>query len=72
MPDYEAMKREYPKLKAALTRAKNTKDNDKVLEAVRKAFDRFDVIGYPDAYSMWQRAADDAAHYKQMRRPFGG
>ena len=42
MPDYEAMKTEWPKLKSALTLAKNSKDPEKVLAVVKKAFARFD------------------------------
>lgn len=72
MPDYEAMKKELPKLRAALTRAKNSGDNDKVLEACRNAFARFEVIGTPDQWHNWQRAMDDAENNKRMRRPFGG
>jgi hypothetical protein len=68
----DGMNRELPKLRAALTRAKNSKDNDKVLEAVRHAFARFEVIGYPDQWSNWQRAKDDAENNKRMNRPFGG
>lgn len=72
MPDYAAMKKELPKLRAALTRAKNSKDNDKVIAACDAAFARFDVIGYPDQHFDWQRARDDAENYKRMKRPFGG
>lgn len=72
MPDYDAMKKELPKLRAALTRAKNSKDNKKVIAAVNAAFARFEVIGYPDQWSDWQRAKDDAEFNIRMNRPFGG
>jgi len=68
MPDYDAMKREYPKLKSALARAKNSKDHDKVVATVRAAFARFEIIGYPDAWHSWQNALDDALYYKALGR----
>lgn len=59
--DYAAMSREHPKLKAALTRAKNSGDPVKVLDAVEKAYDRFDAIGaWPDDWHTWNIALSDA------------
>jgi len=68
MLDYTAMDRELPGLKARLTRAINSKDPDKVLAAVKVAFARFDVIGYPDQWHRWERAKDDATFAKQHGR----
>ena len=59
MPDYEAMKREYPKLKGALTRAKK-KGPVYVLEEVSRAYARFDDIGWPDGWATWNAAKHDA------------
>lgn len=61
----EAMNKELPKLRAALTRAKNSKNNDKIIETCNKAFARFEVIGYPDQWHEWQRAKDDAIFNKR-------
>ena len=58
--NYDAMKKEYPKLKAALTRAKNSKDPKKIIATVDLAFARFEEIGYPDAWSTWENAKRDA------------
>lgn len=68
MPDYSAMQKELPKLRAALTRAINSNDPNKVKETVTKAFARFDVIGYPDQWSNWERAKDDAEFALRMGR----
>lgn len=66
MIDYERMKRVGPKQKAALTRAKK-QGYSKVLAVVIDAVREWDEIGaWPDNWSAWQRALDDAA-YKQNR-----
>lgn len=59
--DYDRMKREYPKLKGALTRAKKSDDPTKVLEAV----ERFIVLSrevhaMPDDWPIWRNALEDA------------
>lgn len=72
MPDYDAMNKELPKLRAALTRAKNSGDPLKVIAAVKHANARFDVIGWPDQWSMWERAKDDAELQIRMANKIGG
>jgi len=67
MPDYAAMKVEYPKLKAALTRAKK-KSPVAVLEEVVRAYQRFDVIGWPDGWHRWNMAGYDAIQEVQLGR----
>lgn len=65
--DYEMAKREMPKLKTALTRAKKSKDNDKVIAACDAAFARFEAWGaYPDAWHAWHttRTACGAASHR--------
>lgn len=58
--DYEAMNRLHPKQKAALTRAKNSGDRDKVVLACAQAVKEWDEIGaWPDDWSHWQRTLDD-------------
>lgn len=71
MPDYAAMKVELPKLKAALTRAQK-KGPEAVLAEVTRAFERFEVIGYPDCWSMWERAKDDAKYEAQRQGRYRG
>lgn len=62
--NYALAKKRYPRLKAALTRAKNSHDPDRVLDAVHAAFDEFDAWGaWPDQWSDWQVAHDDALGY---------
>jgi hypothetical protein len=48
--------------KAALTRAVNSKDPEKVKAACKKAVDEWnaDFPGWPDDWARWQRALDDA------------
>lgn len=58
--NYDAMQKELPKLRAALTRAKNSKDPKKLKAAAEKGLARFEEIGYPDQWHAWQRAKDDA------------
>lgn len=67
MPDYEAMRRELPKLKAALTRAKNSGDPQKVIDLVDRAFARFDEIGWPDNWHTFNIAREDA-RFELMRQ----
>ena len=52
----------FRKQKAALTRAINSKDKDKVVLACRNAVREWDQpdIAWPDQWSRWQRALDDA------------
>lgn len=65
--DYERMQRVFPKQKAALTRAKNTKDPEKVARACQLAIKEWDEIGaWPDDWSMWQRALDDVLPWNQQ------
>ncbi len=64
--DYERMKRTYPKQKAALTRASKKANAQERWVAVRAACKaavaEWDAIGaWPDGWSTWQRALDDAA-----------
>lgn len=65
--DYAALNRELSAQKAALTRAINTGDPEKVKEACRKAVaawnDHFD--GWPDDWARWQRALDDVLPWNQ-------
>lgn len=59
--DYALMSRRYPKQKAALTRAVKSKDTDKIVAACKKAVAEWDEAGaWPDDWSRWQRALDDA------------
>lgn len=72
MPDYDAMNKELPKLRAALTRAKKSGDPQKVIAAVKHATARFDVIGWPDQWSNWERAKEDAELQLRMSSKSGG
>lgn len=69
--DYALARKEFPRLKAALTRAKNSGDPVKVLVAVEKAYDRFDVWGaWPDDWAIWRVAALDAYYALQRSDRF--
>ena len=70
MIDYERMKKVYPKQKGTLTRATKITDPIKryraVLALCEKAVQEWDVIGaWPDEWSRWQRALDDATFAAQ-------
>lgn len=67
--DYALAKVEGPKLKAELTRAEK-KGFAAVLVACKHAVSRWEVWGaWPDAWSNWQRALDDAAHKHNRTGP---
>lgn len=62
--DYARMQRDFPKQKAALTRAvnawKRTGDNTAVIETCRKTVRVWDEVGcWPDDWARWQRALSD-------------
>ena len=66
MPDKFDQKR-YVRLKSALAKVVATKDNDKIIAECDRAFKVFEDMGYPDDWSRWQRAKDDAEFYKSFR-----
>ena len=58
--DYDRMNREFPKQKAALTRALKSGDRNRVLLTCAQTVKAWDEIGaWPDDWSRWQRALDD-------------
>ena len=61
--NYEAMQAARPKQKSALTRAINSGSFYKVQRAVQDAVAFWNANGgvWPDDWSRWQRALDDAA-----------
>lgn len=59
-------KSEFTKQKARLTRAVNSGVCERVLEAVEKTLDEWHGKAWPDDWSRWARALDDA-YYKYMR-----
>lgn len=63
--DYDRMNREYPKQKAALTRAIKTKDAEKIAKVCKAAVVAWDEIGaWPDGWHRWQNALDDALGFR--------
>lgn len=65
MIDYARAKREMPGLKSKLTRAKNSKEPDKVLKACEEAYAAFDAWGaFPDNWHLWENAKRDAEFAK--------
>ena len=58
--EYELTQREYVNLKRRLTRVLNEKDSKKIVAECRRAFHIFESKGFPDDWSKWQRAIDDA------------
>lgn len=64
--DYERMNKVWPKQKAALTRAKNSGDLDKVVTVVKKAVKEWDEIGaWPDDWSLFERTLNDMLPWHQ-------
>lgn len=65
--DYDRMRFEHPRLKAALTRARKTEDPVKVADACIKAVKVWDECNaWPDNWSDWQRALDDVLPWNQQ------
>ena len=68
-PDYGAMNVKFRAQKAALTRAQNTGDRDKIVEAVARAVREWGQAPFngmwPDDWSRWQRALDDALPWNE-------
>jgi hypothetical protein len=65
--DYKALNRMVRRQKAALTRAKNSGDPEKVILACRDAVREWNQPGamWPDNWSMWQRTLDDVLPWHQ-------
>lgn len=64
--DYDRMKREFPKQKAALTRAVKTGSAEKVAAVCIAAVKVWDEVGaWPDDWSHFQRALDDVLPWNQ-------
>lgn len=59
---------EYRSLKSKLTRAKNSKDPQKLLDTAVSALERFDEVGYPDDWNRWSIAAEDARYALAKQR----
>jgi len=62
--DWDRMNAIGPRQKAALTRAIKSGDPEKIAAVCKKAISEWDEIGaWPDDWSRWQRALDDALPY---------
>ena len=64
--DYDRMKREWPKQKAALTRAVKSGSAEKVAAVCIAAVKVWDEVGaWPDDWSLFQRALRDVLPWNQ-------
>ena len=61
---YTLTQAEFVRLKSRLTRVVNSKDNDKIIAECNRANAIFEEKGFPDNWSDWQRAKDDAEFAK--------
>lgn len=66
--EYTLSKAEYTNLKSRLTRAINSKDHKRIVDECDRAFAIFDDKGYPDDWSRWQRAKEDASFQVRLFR----
>lgn len=62
---YSLSQAEYKSLKSKLTRAINSKNNDSIIKTCNEALAIFEAKGYPDSWSNWERAKEDAEFAKQ-------
>lgn len=67
---YSLTQAEYKTLKSNLTRAINSTNNDRIIKTCNEAMTIFEAKGYPDSWSNWERAKEDAEAAK--RRESGG
>lgn len=72
--DYAAIKKAWTVFKGTLTRAKKSKDPDKVIAAIDKADAWFTDRNYPhpDAWPHWESLRDSARMAKRHGYPFNG
>lgn len=68
--DYDALNKAFKRQKAALTRAINSGDAEKVVDTCTKTVREWNEAGFawPDDWSRWQRALDDALGYGRSVR----
>ena len=66
--DYNALNKMVRRQRSALTRAINSNDIDKLVRTIKSAVDEWDTPGsmWPDDWSRWQRALDDALPFHQQ------
>lgn len=57
---YTLTQSRYRTLKSNLTRAVNSGDYDRIIKTCNDALAEFERDGYPDDWSRWERARDDA------------
>lgn len=60
MSDYTLTPKEFSQLKSKLKKLVRKKDNFAIIAACREAIAIFEEKGYPDNWSDWVRAKDDA------------
>jgi len=63
---YTLTQREYTNIKSALTKAINTKRPQNIIAECDRALAIFEDRGYPDDWSRWERAKEDASF--QLRK----
>jgi hypothetical protein len=63
---YELTQKEYRSLKTKLAKALNEKSSEKIIVECRRAFSVFEQKGFPDDWSRWQRAMDDAVFAQNL------
>lgn len=65
--DYAGVNQHHPKQRAALTRAKNSGDHERIRAAVIKAVREWKLPPYnghwPDDWANWQAALNDTLHW---------
>jgi hypothetical protein len=65
--DYDRMNREWPRQKAALTRARKTGDARKVAKVCIDAVAVWDAVGaWPDDWMLFERTLNDMLHWRQQ------
>ena len=68
-PDYTLSPSRLRSLRSALKRALNSNNPRRVLDTVARAYQYFEAEGWPDDWSNWQRAKDDAELSLRLSKP---
>lgn len=65
---YTLTQNEYKSLKSRLTRAINSQNQQNIIAECNRALAIFEQKGYPDDWSRWERAKDDASFQLRHRQ----
>lgn len=72
MSSYTLTQKEHTALKGRLMKVVNAGDPEKIIAEAEHAIKLFEEKGWPDDWSRWERAKEDAELQRQMATPRRG